>query len=379
MSKLKYKYALIFIILLTLVSCSVNSEPNTNKSISEGTPKKTRTMETEKYIVEKVEFDIPKFEPIDVRGFDDENLIVIMDNYTYHRLQEKPSSDVVERIYAYNLLSKQHSLIYEGNYVYGEEWKLKKLLDGNFLLEGANRALEIEKESFKLKRIVPYPEGSYQGCSSHSQTQIVCNKEEGIYLHTLNSSTNRTIELFKFDEKEQIRPTDPCWSYDDKQIGYILFNRQDTDLNEVVIVDTINKKQKSYVVSGAATGWWFQDNKRFLTYYYMPGEHPIIKIIDTSDDQIKEYEKTGGMEIECPPHGDQVLYMNTDTEAKSKYLPKKIVNFNVATNTSELVTPDFLNIKSCDFSPSGNMILFVANSNPEEKLSIYIAKKKIQR
>jgi len=327
--------------------------------------KETVVMETEKYTIEKVEFDVANFEPWHVFGLDDENVAVIMNN---------DKSPTLRKVYVYNLSNKQHTLIFEGEFE--NDISLKRLVNGNFLLEGGNMALEIEKQSFKLKQIIPYPEGAYEADFSHSQTQMVYNKEEGLYLHTLNSSSSKDTEVYKYDEDKGIVPSSPAWSFDDKNIGYILFNRFDLSLNEVGILDPISKKQKSYIVGESApNGWWFQDNMRFVTYCSGIGI-PIIKVIDTGNGQIQEYEKTGSIVIMCPPYGDQVLYVHIDLESESKYSPERIVNLNVATNTSDIVTPDFLNITSCDFSPSGNKVFFIANSNPEEKLSLYVAQKK---
>ena len=63
---------------------------------------------------------------------------------------------------------------------------------------------------------------------------------------------------------------------------------------------------------------------------------------------------------------------------KGRYPLDRIMNSNVATNTSDIVTPDFLNLKSGSFSPSGDKVLFLANSNPGEEISIYISQKKTE-
>ncbi|MDI3480762.1 MAG: hypothetical protein PWQ97_417 [Tepidanaerobacteraceae bacterium] len=318
----------------------------------------------------------PNFKPIYVKWFDEENIAVIMNNFTL----ETTSPDVIEKIYAYNLKNKHYALIFEGKFL-GNNWdmKFKKLLNGNFLLEGNNMALEIEKQSFKLKKIIPYPEGSYEGDSSYSQTQIAYSKEEGLYLHTIGSPSSEDTELCKYDDSKKIRPTMPLWSYDDKILSYLLLHIENENQNEFVFVDPITKKQKSYIFGEATTlGWWFQDNIRFVAC--SAGESfglvPIIKVINISNDQVQDFNTTGEIEIECPPHGDQILYVQTDTESKSGYYPERIVNFNVVTNTSDIVTPDFLNIASSNFSPSGNQVLFIANSNPGEELSLYVAQKK---
>ncbi|MBS3970131.1 MAG: hypothetical protein KGZ94_08460 [Clostridia bacterium] len=372
----KLMYALIFILLFIMASCSVNTEPssnnqevNTNGSVS----KEPLIMETEKYTVDKVEFAISNFEPINVGWFDDENIAVVMTNHSL----ENPPSKLMERIYVYNLKNKHYTLIAEGEF-FGYNWHInfKKLLDGNFLLEGSRMALEIESGPFNFKGNLPYPEGAYEGDISHNKTQLVYNKKEGLYLHTLNSTSSKDAELYKYDDEEEIVPSSPAWSFDDKNIGYILFNRLDLSLNEVVILDPIIQKQKSYIVGESAPyGWWFQDNMRFVTYSSGIGV-PIIKVIDTSKDQVQEYEKTGSIVITCPPHGDQVLYIHIDRGAESGYLMDRIVSFNVLTNTSDIVTPDFLNIRSSSFSPTGNQVLFIANSNPGEELSIYVARRK---
>jgi len=365
----KLKFALISVLLFTAVSCSVNPRSNPNKTISEekspNSSKEIVVMETEDYTIEKVEFVVADFKPRHVFGLDDENAIVVMDN---------EQSPMLRKIYVYNLPNKHHTLIFEGEFK--NDISLKKLINGNFLLEGSNMALEIEKQSFKLKDIISYPEGTFEEDISHGRTQIVYNREEGLYLRTLNSSSPKDTELYKYVEEEDIVPASPAWSFDDKNIGYILFNRSDLNLNEVVVFDPISEIQKSYIVGESAPyGWWFQDNKRYLTYSSGIGI-PTIKVIDTSSGEIQEYKETGSVVITCPPHGEQVLYINIDLESESRYSLERIVNLNVVTNAKDIVTPDFLNITSCDFSPSGSKVFFTANSYPGERLSLYVAQKK---
>lgn len=366
------KLWLVFIfILLFAASCSINPASNSDPELDKNpVPEESVIMQTENYEVKKVEFFISGFKPIQVKWLDDENIAV--------HLVEDPQTNRVERTYVYNLKNKHHNLIFEGTFLGDGDWsmKVKQLLDGNFLLEGSKRALEIEKESFQLKEIISYPEGAYEGAISHNRRQLLYNKEEGLYLHALNSSSSQDTALYKYDDEKEIRPIEPRWSFDDKKIAYTLFHRKDLSLNEIIIFDPVNKKQKAYNVGKAAAGWWFQDNIRFVVYTSSPWHPPVITVIDTDKDQAQEYEKTGEISIDSPPYGDQILYLHMDSEIKNGYFMDRIVNFNVATNKDDVVTPDFLNIRSASFSPSGNEVLFIANINPGEPLSIYIAKRK---
>ncbi|WP_206812740.1 hypothetical protein [Paradesulfitobacterium ferrireducens] len=376
-----WRYALLILIVFTSVSCSANTpSPSNNQeaNVNHANSNQNRPMETEKYTVEKIEFSITDFRPLFVKLLDDQNMAVILNN----KFPGKPHSELIDRVYIYNLETKNKSLVFEGKFL-GNNWiaNFKQTNLGNFLIEGSISALEIEKDTFKLKGLIPFPQGTYEEDSSHDQSQVLYNNEGGLYLHTLNSPSSQDTLIYKRDTREnQPVPTKPLWSFDDKKISYFLYNHANQALNQVLILDPISGKQKSFTVSNLESGWWFDDSKRFVTFSTgaVIGLIPKITVIDTGNDEVHEYQTTGDVEMDSSPFGDQVLYLHKDQGEleKGKYPPERLVVLNVATNTSEIVTPDFLNIRSYAFSPSGNEIMFIGNLTPGEDQSIYMARKK---
>lgn len=376
-----WRYALLILIVFTSVSCSANTpSPSNNQeaNVNDANSNQNRPMETEKYTVEKIEFSIPNFSPLFVKLLDDQNMAVILNN----KFPGKPHSELIDRVYIYNLETKNKSLVFEGKFL-GNNWiaKFKQTNLGNFLIEGSISALEIEKDTFKLKGLIPFPQGTYEEDSSHDQSQVLYNNEGGLYLHTLNSPSSQDTLIYKRDTREnQPVPTKPLWSFDDKKISYFLYNHANQALNQVLILDPISGKQKSFTVSNLESGWWFDDSKRFVTFSTgaVIGLIPKITVIDTGNDEVHEYQTTGDVEMDSSPFGDQVLYLHKDQGEveKGKFNLERLVVLNVATNTSEKVTPDFLNISSYSFSPSGSEIMFIGNLTPGEEQSIYMARKK---
>lgn len=376
-----WRYALLILIVFTSVSCSANTtSPSNNQeaNVNHANSNQNRPMETEKYTVEKIEFSITDFRPLFVKLLDDQNMAVILNN----KFPGKPHSELIDRVYIYNLETKNKSLVFEGKFL-GNNWiaKFKQTNLGNFLIEGSISALEIEKDTFKLKGLIPFPQGTYEEDSSHDQSQVLYNNEGGLYLHTLNSPSSQDTLIYKRDTREnQPVPTKPLWSFDDKKISYFLYNHANQALNQVLILDPISGKQKSFTVSNLESGWWFDDSKRFVTFSTgaVIGLIPKITVIDTGNDEVHEYPTTGDVEMDSSPFGDQVLYLHKDQGEveKGKFNLERLVVLNVATNTSEKVTPDFLNISSYSFSPSGSEIMFIGNLTPGEEQSIYMARKK---
>ncbi len=347
---------------------------------SDSITNKSSSMETEKFTVEKLEFRIPDYRPICVKSLDDQNIAVVLKNESSGNID--PESK--ERVYVYNLISKKHSLIFEGKFL-GYVWsaRLKVTTLGSNLIEGNNSALEIDKESFKSKGLISKG-SSFESDLSHDLSRIIYHQEGGLYLGDSNSPSSKDTVLYKYDrnKKQPVATrisTKPLWSFDDRSISYLLINASDETANKVVFLDPITKKQKTFTVSNLVSGWWFNDNKRFVAYTTgaVIGEIPKITVIDTSNDQVQEYEKTGNIEIESPPYGDQVLYLQQDATIppNSSYPLGRLVAFNVVTNTSDIVTPDFLNITSSSFSASGKDIFFIGNLTPGEELRIYMAHK----
>ncbi|MBS3975821.1 MAG: hypothetical protein KGZ75_03700 [Syntrophomonadaceae bacterium] len=368
----KICYLLVFLILFASMGCKALTpqKQGEEKKIS---PEKPVIFTTEHFITEKIEFTSPNFKHWYLRWFDDKTIAVIMHNQSI----ENPPVELIQRVYAYDLENKKQTFIFEGKFPFDFNVRLKKLANGDFLLQGSVMALEIESQTFKLKRIFHYPDGAYAADVSRCQEQILYIKEEdGLYLRTIASS--KDIKLYSVED-ERIRPAMPQWSDDEKTINYLLVNIGSYSENKFVFLNPITGKQSSFKVNHAYLGWWFQDNKRFVTA--TPGASfgfvPKIKVIDISSNQVLEFQPTDEVEILCPPHGDEILFEQKDLDVPgSKFPLSKLMILNVLTNTTEIVTPEFLNLSSSVFSPSGNKIAFLANFISEKDLSIYITKRK---
>lgn len=301
---------------IILVSCTT-SKPDTagatnndsraaliQQSTTATTNGESFPLKINQYVVDRVDFQTdPGFRLNWLDWVAENQLLVIL-----HKYPVFTESDAEQKkAYLFNKKDKKRQLIFGGNLV-GDSWslQLKRMTDGNIGLQGVDKVIVFEKNTFRLIKEMQFPQGSSEVDVSLDGEQLVFINEEGLCVSDITASN--PILLVKA-EKKKSRPAIPKWSKNGKKIMYITNMAQGT--NKVNIINPDGKGQRVFEFKeNMFSGYWLPDDRHIVVSgggedFGVPA---TLKVIDTLEGKVIDFEKSGGIDLFGLPKDEQILF-----------------------------------------------------------------------
>jgi len=340
----------VLTVLLTvfLCSCSINNSTSVTLigNINGYTTNKLNIPLESGYYCESVDW------------LNENNLIIVLEKI------EKGSDEYPterKKILKYNIETQKTKTVYEGEFIGGISNRIKFLDNKTICLQVSNSLLYFDSgfDSLlsinNLDKMISSPQVFTDG------NQMLYRTWEGVFILNLKNMQKINVAV-----KKGIELLGPQLSSSD----IILYGDITLDMVKAIIYEPITNRREEYNImennidSDFGHIFWFNNNQKILFHlkHREEGSKYILSILDLKDKSVRNISVDYSLIHDI--YDNKLLY----TYNKGN---DRIYLYNLNTDKTIIITPDFVQIEGSKFSPDGNSIVYEGTSVDYTK-SLYV-------
>lgn len=271
------------------------------------------------------------------------------------------------KVYAYNILDDRRTLLFEGEF--GKNPGGSRVVlprSGQAGLQAGDRLLLFDLQKGCLQKNLPFPSGALEAEVSGDGRSLVYLTSEGLFRADLDDHEPQLLaDVQKALDVVNPLPVRPHWSDDNQRIAYVTRLGDEARVN---IITTGDGKLEQHAIPGGDEFdlLWLPDNGRLLVASgNRENRQADLTVIFTPGGGQESTREDGTIALQ-EAFGDMALYSCTNRETDRVGL----VLFNCATGQGQALTPQFSDVLSARFSPTGRFIAFLARNGGDPELYI---------
>lgn len=271
------------------------------------------------------------------------------------------------KIYAYNILDDRRTLLFEGEFS-GNPGGSRVVLpqSGQAGLQALDRFLLFNLQKGCVLKTSYFPSGALEAEVSSDGRRLVYLTPEGLFQADVEAHEPQLLaDVHKALDVVNPLPVRPHWSDDGQSIAYVTRVGDEARIN---IITTGDGKLEQHAIPGGDEFdlCWLSDNQRLLVVSGDRESHQAdLTVIPARGGGQETTRENGTLTIQ-DVFGDMVLYTRT-APATDRV---DAVMYNSATGQGLAITPEFSDLHSARFSPTGRFIAFLARNSGEPVLYI---------